>query len=477
MSWQPLLQGTLAERAQDTMRAILDDLSPLASEPDGDPSLASGDAGLAILHGYLAQSGAGVEHAEIALRCIERALAAMADKPTEASLYSGLTGVGWALVHLQGRLSKPEKETGPLESQVPSPFRVADLEGEDELADIDHALLHHLEQSPWREDYDLVSGLVGFGVYALERMTRPEKGDGTCELRGPVPFFGPPAASACLERVVERLEETAERRNKGLTWWTNPDWLPTETREKYPRGYYNLGLAHGVPGVIAILGLICAAASGKGDGTPNLTCPVPFSGPAVVSAKTRPMLDGAVHWLLAQQQPGGFAHWVQPEAVDGPARLAWCYGDPGVAAALLGTARSVREPTWEREAVAIARRAAERPPQQAGVRDAGLCHGAAGLGHLFNRMFQATGEPQLGAAASYWFEQTLAMRRPGPGRQGIGGYHAWRLDDAGESTWVTDPGLLTGSTGIALALLAATTPVEPSWDRMLLVDIPPTCPS
>jgi hypothetical protein len=34
--------------------------------------------------------------------------------------------------------------------------------------------------------------------------------------------------------------------------------------------------------------------------------------------------------------------------------------------------------------------------------------------------------------------------------------------------------LLTGATGIALALLAAVTAVEPAWDRMLLVDIPPT---
>jgi hypothetical protein len=31
---------------------------------------------------------------------------------------------------------------------------------------------------------------------------------------------------------------------------------------------------------------------------------------------------------------------------------------------------------------------------------------------------------------------------------------------------------LTGATGIALALLAATTDIEPLWDRMLLASIP-----
>jgi hypothetical protein len=157
--------------------------------------------------------------------------------------------------------------------------------------------------------------------------------------------------------------------------------------------------------------------------------------------------------------------------MDGPARLAWCYGDPGVAAALLGAARCVADPSWEREAIAIARRAAQRTPVLAGVRDAGLCHGAAGLGHLFNRIFQATNEPQFGDAARYWFEQTLEMQRPG---RGIGGYQAWQLGEGDEPVWVTDSGLLTGSVGIALALLAATAAVEPAWDRMLLTAIPPS---
>jgi hypothetical protein len=85
-------------------------------------------------------------------------------------------------------------------------------------------------------------------------------------------------------------------------------------------------------------------------------------------------------------------------------------------------------------------------------------------------MFQATGEPRLAEAARYWFEQTLAMRRPG---RGIGGYEAWEPDGARSA----DRGLLTGATGIALALLAATTDIEPLWYRMLMASIPPPVPS
>jgi lantibiotic modifying enzyme len=411
MSWEPLLEGALKARAEESVQAIVGELPTLEPDPAVDPSLAGGAAGQALLHSYVAQCKGGSGHAALAGRHLYRAISAAADSPTSASLYSGLTGVGWALAHLRGRLP--------------------DLDGEDDLAAIDEALLSHLDQSPWRDDYDLVSGLAGFGVYALERLPGP-------------------AALACLERVVERLAETAEHRPDGITWWTNPAWLPAVSRQQFPKGYYNLGMAHGVPGVIALLGQVCAA--------------------SVAVPEARSLLDGAVRWLLTQQRPEGFRHWAGPGGTDRPARLAWCYGDPGIAAALFLAARCVGEPAWEREARAITRRAAERPAEQAGVVDAGLCHGACGLGHLFNRLFQATGDPTLAEAARAWFARALVMRGPG---LGVGGFEAWGPGGDGASAWVADPGLLTGAVGIALALLAAANAVEPAWDRMLMVDVPP----
>ena len=108
-------------------------------------------------------------------------------------------------------------------------------------------------------------------------------------------------------------------------------------------------------------------------------------------------------------------------------------------------------------------------PTNPASKDAGLCHGAAGLAHLFNRMHQATGDLQLADAARDWFRRTLAMRHPG---RGIGGFESWRPDKARSGTWTPDPDFLTGSVGIALALLAATAQVEPTWDAVLLASIP-----
>ena len=111
--------------------------------------------------------------------------------------------------------------------------------------------------------------------------------------------------------------------------------------------------------------------------------------------------------------------------------------------------------------------AAERTPETAGVLDASLCHGAIGVGHIFNRLAQTTGETRLAEAARFWLLRGLAMRRPA-GR--LGGFHAVMMGEDGQpARRVVFRGLLMGAAGIGLALLAATSDAEPSWDRILLL--------
>ncbi|MDP9121776.1 MAG: Lanthionine biosynthesis cyclase LanC, partial [Acidobacteriota bacterium] len=123
----------------------------------------------------------------------------------------------------------------------------------------------------------------------------------------------------------------------------------------------------------------------------------------------------------------------------------------------------------------IARAAAARLEETAGVRDAGLCHGAAGLAHLFNRMYQTSGVEELGTAARRWFDKTLDYRRPG---EGVGGFLAFDPSGSvpgavpGAAQWRSDPNFLEGSAGVGLALLGAVSTVEPAWDRLLLASLP-----
>jgi len=250
---------------------------------------------------------------------------------------------------------------------------------------------------------------------------------------------------------AEHLAALAEEAPAGITWFTSPELLTSEQREVAPRGYYNLGVSHGVPAVIAVLAATAAA--------------------GVETARLESLASRAVAWLLAQEQDPAlgslFPNWLGERIAPHRSRLAWCYGDAGIAAALLTAGRAAGRADWEREALRIARQAASRPPDAGLVLDAGLCHGAAGIGHLFNRLSQATGDEVLKAAAHAWLGRVLTLRQPG---QGVGGFLAWAASRGG---WQDDPGLLTGAAGAGLALLAAVSSVEPSWDRVLLIDVPP----
>jgi lantibiotic modifying enzyme len=422
--WTPLLTGEAAERATAVIDAIAADLRQTVdrnvSEPQtwtrSGPSLAGGDAGQAFFFSYLDQARPGAGWDDTAMTLLERATERTGEMQAPPGLYSGFSGVAWTLEHLRGRLFEDDAEEDP---------------GEEVAA----AMIDHLALSPWRGHYDLISGLAGLGVYALERLPRT-------------------GGRECVERCVARLGEIAERGPDGITWHTGTELMIQRDIDMFPQGNYNLGVAHGLPGVIPILAGACAA--------------------GVAEAEARELLDGAVAWLLAHKLPAGmgstFGYNHAPGAEPVPSRLAWCYGDLGIAASLLTAARAVGEEAWEREAIAIARKAAARPVEEAAVRDAGICHGAAGAAHLFNRIHQATGDEACRDAALLWLESTLAFHQPG---KGVGGYLMWIASVGDDLDWRPDPGFLTGSAGVALALLAATTTVTPEWDRVLLTDISP----
>jgi lantibiotic modifying enzyme len=416
--WRPLLEGELAERAHDAVLAVAHALSdPAAVPPDAaTPSLSRGHAGRALLFASLAESLAEPAWLEPAAEALDAAVEALGEQVVGPGLYGGFAGVGWTVEHLAGRLFPAAEAAAATE----------------EIVDAVGGLL----AAGWSGPYDLIDGVAGFGVFALEAMPRPE-------------------ARRLLERVVAEIGRRGETEEGGRTWFTPPALLPEQQREAAPAGYHNLGLAHGVPGVIAVLARAVEAGTG-GEAAPA-------------------DLAAAVAWLLASELPPpsecGFANWraagSDAAAPTETTRVAWCYGDLGVAAALAVAARAVGRDDWQAAALRVARRAAARPPERSGVLDAGLCHGAAGVAHVFARLAAAAGDASLADAARRWYAVALDLRRPD---EGVAGYLSWEPTRGG---WIADPGFLTGAAGVALALAAGIAPAEPGWDRVLGISTAP----
>jgi hypothetical protein len=288
----------------------------------------------------------------------------------------------------------------------------------------------------WSSPFDLSSGLLGLGLYSA--------------IRGAAP-----SAHDSLLRVLELLQELAYEREGGLAWLTLPEHLG-DAAVATPRGNFVTGVCHGTAGAVGFLG---EAAAG---GAPRQVC--------------ERLADGAVQWLLghrlAPERESGLPTYIDyesgPEA-QMPRGNAWCMGDSGTAVALMGAARRFARRDWETAAIDLALAAVRHSEKLRAVRDAGICHGASGNGHIFNRLYQATGLPAFGDAARRYFTEALDLRGEGQ-RYGA---HAFLSGGRREGVpcWAPDASLLTGSAGLGLALIAAVSSVEPKWDRLLLTHI------
>lgn len=408
--WRPLLHGDDLARARAALDTIARELAAL--RPSTDPSLATGTAGLAVFNAYYARATGDDASRALGLRQLEASARAVIERPLGQGLHSGFCGVAWAVEHLR-------RDYGDRFSELND--------------SIDSALTDALARERYRGPFDLIEGLVGWGVYALERGSTK-------------------SARRCLAEILGTLTRTAERSKDAATWFSPPRFFPAQQRAVAPHGYYNLGVAHGIGGVIGLLRAVTEI-----EGT---------------DSEHARLLADALRWLIRQQTSDDaciFPAWMVDGKPRGDRRSAWCYGDPGIATVVVGAARVLGIGEWEDQAIGWMTSAAARSVETTGVKDCGLCHGAAGLAHMFNRVYQATGNEALGDASRRWFRTTLAMQSAA---FGVAGFAAYRPGAAGAVPWVDDAGVLGGTAGIGLALLAATTSVLPAWDRCLLLDLP-----
>jgi len=384
--WEPIAPPQERRALLETATTLLSRFDGFVPERD-DAALATGWAGVALFEAYRAAIHEDEQAIAAAGRTIERALEGIETLADDPSLFTGLAGISWVLAHLDGWL--------------------LDLEDEDPLESVDRDLEALVGSAPWTSHFDLVSGLAGLGVYAEERLPRPE-------------------AVRTLRAIADRLAERADPREHGAAWHTAPEWIYLdEIRADYPDGYYDLGVAHGHAGVVAALGKLSAT-----------------------DPDARFMLGEALDWLWGNELgegPSAFSNYAFPSTASEPARAAWCYGDPGISVALLVAADASGDDALRERAIAIGARAAARPMSSCGVVDASVCHGAAGLAHLFHRLFVATGDGVFADASRRWLAE-IPRYLPAIDR----------------------PWFLEGAAGVGLVLLAAATDQAPAWDRILL---------
>jgi len=143
-------------------------------------------------------------------------------------------------------------------------------------------------------------------------------------------------------------------------------------------------------------------------------------------------------------------------------RLAWCYGDLGVGIAMYVAGNNTNNDLMQKEAINIYKYYSDfiNEPKLL-VRDSTLCHGAAGVVHLYNRMYRNTKEPAFINTAEYWISVLKDMSHH---EDGLAGYKACEIDG-----WKNSYSLLEGIGGIGLVLSSYLLNETPDWDECLLI--------
>jgi lantibiotic modifying enzyme len=324
----------------------------------------------------------------------------------------GIAGIGWLYEYLSQR-------------------NVIDYDTNILLEEFDNYLENELKRFMIANTYDFLQGGVGIALYFAKRIAKKQE------------------LVSILNQFLEDLEKISTRQEDGAI-----KWLSFLGEHSNPQQGYNIALSHGMASIVAILSKF-------------------YSIEGIDKEKTEALLRSTVQYILAQEidkdQYGSFfpSYALESTPTIFKSRLGWCYGDLGIASALYQAGIVLKNTAWINKALEILLFAAtqRRSLEENYVSDAGLCHGTAGIGHIFYRMWWNTKLPEFKDAADYWFAQTLKMARF---EDGLAGFKTLHVPD-GKPTWINDYGFLTGITGIGLALLTYYYEIEPEWDECLLL--------
>ncbi|MCB5906071.1 lanthionine synthetase C family protein [Streptomyces pinistramenti] len=283
----------------------------------------------------------------------------------------------------------------------------------------------------FHHDYDLIRGTTGLTRLLLAR--RAEH---------------PELLHEALASLIRLLEPLPLRGGHVPGWWA-PSGPQIDSEADFPggRGHLNFGVAHGIPGTLAVL----TAAYQEGVRVPGLHGAMTGIGDLLLTWRTA---DGGWPGSMTVQR-------FEDGAAPLRSRTAWCYGTPGVACVLHRAGEALDRADWREAAVAGLVRELEAPVR---VHDSSLCHGWGGLLHLTGRLGRASGDPRLAVHRDRLAARVLDAYDPALPF----GFRAGRREEPRESPGHY-AGFLMGAAGIALALHSYAVDASPlsGWEMAL----------
>jgi lantibiotic modifying enzyme len=408
MNWKPLFTD---EKVKKKILCNIQHISNtlLNTKEPGRSGLLSGTAGESLFWAYYAKLEQSNSYRDKCIELMDLSLNALSSSDLPLNFSVGIAGILWAFNHL---------------------IEIDLIE-----ADINEVVSD-----------EIIRFLIKFSELHLNEGQYDYLHEGL----GPLIFFLSNTKNNVIEKSlaenVDAFNKSSDKFNTGIAW---PMKLMDMKGARPTELSYNLGLSHGNPSIAIILARMLQS--------------------NIRTNETRSLLEKNISWILDKEQAMDSlsifpSTWADKNNSDSfHSRLAWCYGDLGIAIVIYQAGLITNNTEWKDESIKIALHASERrDPAETVIRDTALCHGSIGVAHIFNRLYQYTDIEDFKNAAEYWYLQALDLFDT---PQGMKTYR--NIKDG--FVLELETGLLEGIAGIGLGLIASISDIEPKWDRVLLL--------
>lgn len=380
--------------------------------------LLAGLSGIALFKFYYGKFTDNPIHNEIGTQILVKCLDIINNGFNLSTYCGGLAGIGWAFDHLQ--------QYGFIEN-----------DNDNLLSDLDIHLKKIMISDIADRKYDFLHNALGYGYYFLNRYQNTKRED----LRQRYKSY--------LLELIEHLDAIAVKNNNTYKWLSFFD-NPQKTEQ------FNLSLSHGMSSIINFSSKLYRHDDFKGH--------------------IEPIITGAIRFVLSLKNQTAKGKSIFPDKVanrkplDYPSRMAWCYGDLGVAVSLWSAYKALKNDELGTIAIEVLKKSSfRRSTEETMVMDAGICHGSFGIAQIYNRMFHETlknwnkSENVFNETAEFWIHDGLNRAIPSKDYAGFREYKSEQGFIQGSHN------ILTGTSGIGLSLMSYLSNKIIDWDKCLLL--------
>lgn len=276
-------------------------------------------------------------------------------------------------------------------------------------------LIRNMRNDILNNHYDFMHGAIGVGLYFLKSETNKE----------------------IIQELIDFLLTTSEvdSPSGGIKW-------KAKIKEDFMG--YNIALSHGMSSVVLFLCRVIESGNGN--------------------SKVKELLKRTMIYILYQEidvhEYGSFFPTYSKESSTplSGSRLAWCYGDLGIAYAILRAGEVTGNKDWKNKGLNILIHSTSR---KSNVYEAGICHGCMSMVLIYNKLHWETNIQSFSNSVNYWLRQSLKLSCF---ENGLAGYKSNY-----DNNWVSDYTLLTGISGIGLSYLSYLEAKPFCWDELFLL--------